>query len=206
MREKRPAKQKANHFHHLWPLVLLWVLLLAAYSNSFQAGLIFDNAQVILEDSRVHAVTAENVQRILTQQYWDRSSTSGLYRPLTTASYLFNYAILGNGADPEGYHWVNLALHAANATLVYVLGLALLGEAVPALALAALWSLHPTLTDAVTNVVGRADLLATFSILAGLFCYRKSLSAVRSPARPTDSSGNKNSGQDAKGSRHRLRH
>jgi len=27
--------------------------------------------------------------------------TTDLYRPLTTFSYLFNYAVLGNGADPD---------------------------------------------------------------------------------------------------------
>src|ERR1035441_10582389 len=41
----------------------------------------------------------------------------------------------------------------------------------PAFALAALWGLHPVQTEAVTNIVGRADLLAAFGVLAGLLCY-----------------------------------
>ena len=36
---------------------------------------------------------------------------------------------------------------------------------------AALWSVHPVLTESVTNVVGRADLLAGFGVLAGLLCH-----------------------------------
>ena len=47
------------------------------------------------------------------------TTTAGLYRPFTTLSYLLNYAVLGNGPRPTGYHWVNLAIHEANVALVY---------------------------------------------------------------------------------------
>src|ERR1035438_8783032 len=43
--------------------------------------------------------------------------------------------------------------------------------------MAALWALHPLLTESVTNVVGRADLLASFGVLAGLVCYTRSVVA-----------------------------
>src|ERR1700728_500267 len=109
----------------------------AAYSNSFQAGLVFDSAAVISEDARVHAVTPQNLRLILTGPYWHGSTTLGLYRPLTTFSYLLNYAIFSNGTDPAGYHWVNLALHGVNVSLVYLLGILVLGTAAPAFALAA---------------------------------------------------------------------
>src|SRR5580700_6768186 len=153
---------------HAWRILALWVLVLAAYSNSFQAGLVFDSAAVISEDARVHAVTPQNLRLILTGPYWHGSTTLGLYRPLTTFSYLLNYAIFGNGMDPAGYHWVNLALHGVNVSLVYLLGILVLGTATPAFALAAVWGLHPLLTESVTNIVGRADLL----------CYVKSATAA----------------------------
>ena len=89
-----------------------------------------------------------------------------------------NYAVFGNGTHPAGYHWVNLALHGVNVSLVYLLGILVLGAAAPAFALAAFWGLHPLLTESVTNVVGRADLLAAFGVLAGLLCYVKSASAT----------------------------
>jgi tetratricopeptide (TPR) repeat protein len=163
---------------HAWRMLALWALILAAYSNSFQAGLVFDSAAVISEDARVHAATAQNLQLILTGPYWPGRSTLGLYRPLTTFSYLLNYAIFGNGTDPAGYHWVNLALHGVNVSLVYLLGILVLGTAAPAFALAAVWGLHPLLTDSVTNIVGRADLLAAFGVLAGLLCYVRSGTAA----------------------------
>ncbi|MGA2118751.1 MAG: tetratricopeptide repeat protein [Bryobacteraceae bacterium] len=160
---------------HAWRMLALWGLVLATYSNSFQAGLVFDNSRAILRDARIRAVTPANVRRIFTEGY--SGATSGLYRPLTTFSYLLNYAVLGNGIRPAGYHWVNLTVQAVNVSLVYLLGLVVFGGAVPAFALAALWGVHPLLTESVTNIVGRADLLAAFGVLAGLLCYTRSVSA-----------------------------
>jgi tetratricopeptide (TPR) repeat protein len=162
---------------HALAILGLWAFALLAYSNSFRAGLSLDNAWVIQEDSRIQAATSENARLILTQDYSYQNSSSGLYRPLTTFSYLVNYTILGGGSRPAGYHWVNFALHAVNILLVYWLGLLLFREMGPAWALAAVWALHPILTESVTNIVGRADLLAGFGVLAGLLCHVKSTAA-----------------------------
>jgi len=149
-----------------------------AYSNSFQAGLVFDNSSVIGQDPRIRQATPYNITSILTGGYRYTVPTAGLYRPLTTFSFLLNYAVFGNGPRPAGYHWVNLAVHAGNVALVYVLGITVLGEAAPAWALAAIWGLHPLLTESVTNIVGRADLLAAFGVLAGLLCHVRAASAA----------------------------
>ena len=140
----------------------------------FGAGFVMDNRGLILEDSRVRAATAENVSLIFGHTYWWPYGESGLFRPLTTLSYLFNYAILGNGERPAGYHWINYGLHAVNVLLVYALGLRLLGEWRRAAWIAALWAVHPVITESVTNIVGRADLLAGVGVLGGLLLYLKS--------------------------------
>jgi len=163
---------------HGWRLLVIWSLLWIAYSNSFQAGLVFDSSSVIGQDPRIRQATPANIASILTGGYLYGSSIAGLYRPLTTLSYLLNYAVFGNGPHAPGYHWGNLALHAVNVALVYALGLMVLGETAPAWALAAIWGLHPLLTESVTNIVGRADLLAAFGVLAGLLCYGRSASAA----------------------------
>jgi tetratricopeptide (TPR) repeat protein len=154
---------------HAVRIALLWIVIAAAYSNSFQAALVFDNIPAISQDPRIREVSATNLHEIVAGQYWFNNTTSGLYRPLTTLSYLFNYAIVGNADDPAGYHVVNLLIHLANVAMVYVLGLVVLGDWW-ALALAALWGLHPVLVESVTNIVGRADLLAAFGVLGGLLC------------------------------------
>ena len=150
---------------------------LLAYANSFHAPFLVDNAEIILNDTRVQAATPSHFQRILTQQYWETSNT-GLYRPLTTLSFLLNYALLANGMDPYGYHCLNFILHALNIVLVYALGLAIFKRIPAALLLSALWGLHPVLTESVTNIVGRSDMLAAFGVLAALLCHRKALAAT----------------------------
>ena len=163
---------------HVWRILALWALVGVAYSDSWRAGLIFDNAFVIGNDARVHVASLHNAGEILTGDYWYTRPTSGLYRPLTSLTYMWNYAVLGNGPRPAGYHSVNLALHLANVTLVFALGLLVFGEIDLAWALAALWGVHPLLTESVTNIVGRADLLMALGVLAGLLCYVKSVSAA----------------------------
>jgi protein O-mannosyl-transferase len=152
----------------------LSVLVLFVWSNSFSGGFVLDNHPMILDDPRVHEVTSQNVGLILNHSYLWSSVDSGLYRPFTTLSYLFNYAILGNADHPAGYHWLNTILHALNVFLVYVLALRLLRKFWPAVFVAAVWAVHPVLTESVTNIIGRADLLACLAMLSGMLMYLKS--------------------------------
>ncbi len=181
---RRTARRDVTARFHGWRWPLHWHLpvvlglVFFAYSNSFRSGMVFDSASIIGEDPRIREASLHNLLSILTGRYWYVSSTAGLYRPFTTLSYLVNYAILGNGARPEGYHWVNLALHEANVGLVYAVGALIFGESLPAAALAALWGVHPLLTESVTNIVGRADLLAALGVLAGLVCHLKGRGAT----------------------------
>jgi tetratricopeptide (TPR) repeat protein len=140
--------------------------------------MVFDNAVAIGRDTRIREVTAANLNLIFTHGYWYGNASQTLYRPLTTLSYLFNYAVLASGTNLVSYHWINFLVHAANTALVYLLVLLLLEEAPLAFAAAAIWSLHPILTESVTNIVGRADLLAAFGILAALLCYIQAVSAI----------------------------
>ena len=159
---------------HLPALAALGALATVVYANSFHAGFTLDNNFLILADPRVQDATADNVGRILTQDYWAPRFVTGVYRPLTTLSLLLNYALLGGGDDPVGYHVFNLLVHWGNAALVYFLALAVLAEPWAAFLTAALFTVHPVATEAVTNIVGRADLLATLSVLAGTLFYLKS--------------------------------
>jgi len=157
----------------------LFVLTLLAFSNSFSAGLALDNQLLISGDPRIREASAGNLSQIFQHTFWWPNGEAGIYRPLTTLSFLFNYAILGNGTAPAGYHWINFLLHAANVLLVFALSLRLFNRmpdrAFPlALSTAALWAVHPVLTESVTNIVGRADLLAGMAVLGGFWMYLKS--------------------------------
>jgi tetratricopeptide (TPR) repeat protein len=154
--------------------LVLCVLTLLVYSNSFRAGIVLDNKGLLLQDPRIRAATGANVALILEHTYWWPLGEAGIYRPLTTLSYLFNYAILGDGDQAAGYHWVNLGLHMANVLLVFAVGRRLLGQLGPSALLAALWAVHPASTESVTNIIGRSDLLAAMATLGGFLMYVKS--------------------------------
>ena len=149
----------------------LGAMVVLAYGNSFHCGLVIDNQALILEDPRLREVSLDNLRLILTKEYWWPTAGVGVYRPLATLSYWFNYAVLGNRDNPFGYHCVNFLLQWLNAVLAFLLFARLFRERIPAFFGAALFALHPIATDTVTNVVGRTDLLAATSVLAALLCY-----------------------------------
>jgi tetratricopeptide (TPR) repeat protein len=140
--------------------------------------LALDNQVLVTGDPRIREASVHNVGLILQHTFWWPNGEAGIYRPLTTLSYLFNYSILGNGSQPAGYHWINFLLHAGNVLLVFALMLRLLGGCRVPLFIAALWAVHPVLTESVTNIVGRADLLAGMAVLGGFLMYLKSAEAT----------------------------
>lgn len=163
----------ARRRRYLAAAAVLSALTLAAFSNSFGAGFALDN-HMLVEDTRLQAATMENISLIFRHTYLWLNGESGLYRPLTSLSYLFNYAILGNANRPAGYHCINLLLHLVNVLLVFTLVRRLAGSVRAAFLIAMLWAVHPVLTESVTNIVGRADLLAAFAVLSSLLLYLES--------------------------------
>lgn len=96
-------------------------------------------------------------------------------RPILNLSFALNRALFGH--TPASYHAVNLAIHLANALLLFTI----LGRLLPnpprsslrvpgaAFFIALLFLLHPLQTEAVTYLVQRAESLAAFFVLLTLF-------------------------------------
>ena len=162
---------------HALPLFALFALTLVAYANSFQTGFPQDNRNLILEDPRLTAPTLDNLKLIFNQDYCYPLVVCGVYRPVTTLTYLFNYCILGSRGRPASYHCVNIALHWLTIALVFQLVLRVLRDAALAFAVTAVWALHPASTECVTNIIGRANLLSASAVLAGVLCHLKAAAA-----------------------------
>jgi hypothetical protein len=161
-----------------WRLrVVLAILILVAWSNSFGLGFAADG-KVVTAANRIEAATVENIRLILVKDYWWPVPAGHLYRPVTTLSYLLNYSVLGSGGNPVGYHVLNVLLHVCNTWLVLELAFLLLRKREQALCAAALWAVHPIATESVTNVAGRADLLVTTAKLGGILLYAHARSAT----------------------------
>src|SRR2546426_5680642 len=163
---------------HALPLLTLAAGVGLVYANSLQTGFVFDSRVLVLENPRIREATLPNLWFLLTRDYWQPMATDGLYRPLTTLSYLFNYAVLGNADRPAGYHVVNLLLHLGCVGLVYSLMWHLVGRRWPAVVAAALFGVHPITSEVVTNIAGRADLLAALGVLGGLVCHVRAVAST----------------------------
>jgi tetratricopeptide (TPR) repeat protein len=160
-----------------WPhaIVLLAVAAVAGatYANSLQTGFALDSRAIILANPALRDTTWANVVTLFSHDYWHPMAVNGLYRPLTTLTYLFNYSVLGNADRPAGYHAVNLLLHIGCAALLYALLVELGQRPLVSGVAAALFAVHPIATEAVTNIVGRADLLGAAAVLIALLCHAR---------------------------------
>jgi hypothetical protein len=145
-----------------------------AYSNTFTAVFHFDDMPSIVDNYLIKRVTAENISAIL----------QGV-RPVVYLSLMLNYAL--GGLNVVGYHVFNIAVHIANSFFVYLLisrtlGLPALRDKYDtgqsrrmALFAALLFSIHPVQTEAVTYIISRTELLATFFYLASLLFFIKAV-------------------------------
>lgn len=168
----------------LLPYAALVCLTLVAYANALFTGFALDSRMLVLGDPRIRQLNASTLGSIFQHTYWWPNGEAGLYRPLTTFSYLFNYTILGNAENPAGYHVLNVLLHVANVLLVFRLARKLLAgwaSLQTCVVIAALWAVHPVLTESVTNVAGRADLLAALGVLCGLLMYIQACETIGAP-------------------------
>jgi hypothetical protein len=148
----------------------LFALTLLAYGNSLGLGLAEDSQFLLSQDPRLQSVTAHNLALVFSKSYWWPIAGDLIYRPLTTLSLQLNHSLAAEAGGAFWYHLVNLLLHACNAWLVMLLVARMLSRPA-AWCAAALWAVHPIATEAVDNVVGRADLMAAMAVLAGLLIY-----------------------------------
>src|SRR6185295_5773746 len=158
-------------------LVVLALVVAISYWNSLGNDFVFDDRLIILDNRLVSHV--EKIPIILLSDYWAGTTdfqglglfSDALYRPLVIVSYALNYAV--GGTNPVGYRIVNIALHILVTWLVYVLALQLGVGTVGAVAGASLFAVHPIHVEAVTYIVGRAELMMTMGVLASLWLAGK---------------------------------
>jgi tetratricopeptide (TPR) repeat protein len=162
---------------HVVALAAVVAATLVAYAGAPPATFVFDAQVLVGENPILRDASGASVVYLLTHDYWQPMATDGLYRPLTMLSFLFDYAVLGHADNAAPYVVENVLLHCVCAALVYALVWRLSARRWAATVSALLFALHPITTEAVTNVVGRADLLATAGVLGGVACWAAGRSA-----------------------------
>jgi tetratricopeptide (TPR) repeat protein len=144
----------------------------AAWSNSFGGPFIFDDLGALRDNPTIrHFPAWEN--------FAPPHPNSLSRRPIVNLAFAINRAISGPGV--RGYHVGNLLVHLLAAlTLFGVVRRTLLlpslrerfGSAATGLATAVslIWTIHPLLTDAVTYLTQRTELLMGLFLLLTLYC------------------------------------
>lgn len=149
---------------------LIAVSAAVIYSNSFNASFHFDDQHSIVEYEAVHRFDLKNI--LLSSP-----------RPVLDITFAVNYYF--GQLDVFGYHLVNFLLHAANGIMLYFILLLTINRVESAngagsenkinfkvpLYAALIFTLHPVQTGAVTYIVNRSSVLATFFYLLSLLFF-----------------------------------
>lgn len=148
-------------------LVLSTILLLTAavYQSVFTSSFlkVWDDQTQVIANPDITTLTLTNLKTIASSFY------IGMYQPLSTFSYALEYHWFG--LNPLIFHSTNLLLHLINILLVYCLAKNILKKSWPALAVTAIFALHPLQVEAVTWVSARSTLLCSTWLLLGTLTY-----------------------------------
>jgi len=169
----------------LLSILLILVVGTAVYSNTFENPFVFDDKHTIEESFHVRQLP----DVVAAMGAPAGSCVSG--RPLAALSLAANFslakALTGNGLDVVGYHLFNLLAHLATAVCLLLLARRLLARYLEdrtaeglALAIAALWVVHPLNTAAIDHVSYRNETMAAFFYLATWLAADHALCADRS--------------------------
>ncbi|XP_030632534.1 protein O-mannosyl-transferase TMTC3 [Chanos chanos] len=157
-----------------WKEICLLVGLVAVcYWNSLSCGFVFDDVSAILDNKDLRPSTP--LRNLFLNDFWgtpmseERSHKS--YRPLTVLTFRLNFLL--SELSAASYHLLNVVLHAAVCVL-FLRFCRLFLDRSSSLVAALLFAVHPIHTEAVTGVVGRAELLSSIFLLAAFLAYTKS--------------------------------
>eukprot|EP00057_Strongylocentrotus_purpuratus_P029584 XP_011684058.1 PREDICTED: transmembrane and TPR repeat-containing protein 3-like [Strongylocentrotus purpuratus] len=151
----------------------LLALVLACYSNALSCGFAYDDKGAILknEDLRPNS----SISKLLFNDFWgvpmNKDESHKSYRPLCVLTFRLNYAL--GELNPWGYHLVNVVLHWVMCVLFLKAAKQIIDEESSVNA-SLLFAVHAVHTEAVTGVVGRAEILSSVFMLLSFMAYVKS--------------------------------
>lgn len=140
-------------------LPVLILLLCACYLPSLDAPFAWDDDSAIVKSPSIRSLN------------WGtfRGQGTATGRPLLNLTFALDYA--SHGLSVQGYHAVNLGIHLACALLLFLVVRATAKDDRIAFAVASVWSLHPMLTESVSQVAQRAECLMGLLYLLTLYSF-----------------------------------
>ncbi|XP_076861368.1 protein O-mannosyl-transferase TMTC1 isoform X2 [Brachyhypopomus gauderio] len=148
------------------------------YSNSLRGEFVHDDVWAIINNPDVRP--GSSLRNIFTNDFWGKKMADNTshksYRPLCVLTFKLN--ILLGGMTPFYFHVVNVCLHCTvTCLLMHTCELCVFRSTRPAFLTALLFAVHPIHTEAVSGIVGRADVLASMLFLLAFLSYIRSVSA-----------------------------
>ncbi|KAL7982555.1 hypothetical protein Chor_010153 [Crotalus horridus] len=152
---------------------LIFGVVAACYWNSLFCGFVFDDVSAILDNKDLHP--SAPIKNLFLNDFWgtpmseERSHKS--YRPFTVFTFRLNY--LFSELNAISYHFLNIIFHAI-VCIIFLKVCKLFLDSKSSLVASLLFAVHPIHTEAVTGVVGRAELLSSIFFLAAFLSYTRS--------------------------------
>jgi tetratricopeptide (TPR) repeat protein len=158
---------RSNWYYKTGITFFLFASILAVY---WQVGghdfLLYDDPEYITENPYIqHGLTIDSIKWAFT------SFHACNWHPLTWLSHIVDVELFG--MNPTGHHFVNIALHFLNSTLLFLLLNRYTDFLWRSAAVAVLFALHPLHVESVAWAAERKDVLSALFWLLTLYLYAK---------------------------------
>lgn len=168
---KSTAAQSSVRFRHeLKWIIPIAVVCLGVFANSLSGEFVYDDMRQILRNPLIQENSL--IWKALTSDVWafkggGAIAASNYWRPTFTAWHILNFRLFG--ANPFGWHVLNVLLHTGVCLLVY--GLLRRWAFTPMLAcgITLVFAVHPIHVESVAWVSGSPDLLFALAFLGSLW-------------------------------------
>ncbi|XP_033930669.1 protein O-mannosyl-transferase TMTC1 isoform X2 [Pseudochaenichthys georgianus] len=159
---------------------LLAAVCAACYSSSLHGELVHDDVWAIINNPDVRP--GSSLKNVFSNDFWGKrmadNTSHKSYRPLCILTFRLN--ILLGGMTPLYFHIINVCLHCAvTCLLMHTCERCVFEDSRLAFVTALLFAVHPIHTEAVSGIVGRADVLACLLFLLTFLSYISQLSGSR---------------------------
>lgn len=175
--------------------ILITLTALVTFHNSHGGDFCFDDHYAIKGNPDV--VSNNSLLDIWTHDFWGQDiqklDSHKSYRPITVLSFRLNYWINENIINPVffdadikderglllGMHLTNTLLHAICSVMVFVISRRVVFLSFKSsVGAGILFASHPIHTEAVSNIVGRAEMISAIFSMAALILYSKACNNI----------------------------
>lgn len=161
--KQSPEAQTAQRYRWLH-IGILAVVAVIAYLKIFHAGFMYwDDGEYVQHNPDINGITGSHIAS------WFSNFYVGNYQPVTMLSYALDHAL--GGSDATVYHVTSLLLHIACASLVYLIVNRLQKNEWIGFAVALLFALHPSQTEAVSWIAERKTVVCALFYLLAMWQY-----------------------------------